>query len=473
MGHAIDARPRARTRVRARRSVALSVVLALAAAACSAEGGELSFETRAAAPAATSAADRRDAPRQEGGLFPVTAERAAAGRTTAAGGTEAGGPAVSPGASSGTGGTTPSRGVLKIGTVLPLQGGQRDFGEPVLRVTQAYIDEVNARGGVGGYTLQLVAYNACLTCQDEALQAAKRLVEEDDVFAFVNTYVMAIAFIPVIEYLDEHRIPLIQGGAEDMTSDALSPVTFATAPPGSFYGRFFVEVVKRYLQVDRIGITYLSVPTEAEAIPQLEAEFAKEGIEVVRKEPIEAAEEAVTSMDAAIARMRAAGAQGVVTTNPVLLAYGRIAADRQGWHVPWYGPAAWSHLLEDACGRICDDVVFTDTAGLSYPDRDTPQMRQFLDTMAARYPEGHTTGHELAAWVAMQLFTEVLARTGADAEAFIAEMETLANLDLGTTSPLTFSPDSHMGGNATILLKLKDGKYVRSSDPLNFGYLEE
>lgn len=443
---------------------ALLATLALVVSACASGGTEVAFEQRAAVLEEGSGGigvDPSDAALEQGGL--IAGER----------GRESGTAASAPGAGTAAGEAPSAKETVKIGTVLPLTGGQRAFGEPVLRVTQAFVDEVNSRGGIGGHELQLVAYDACLTCQDAALAAARRLVEEDGVFAVVNPYVMVIAFIPVVPYLDEHRVPLVQGGSEEMTSDALSPVTFATAPPGLFYGEFIPQIVKRYMQVDQIGLTYLNVPTEAEAIPQLKEELAEEGIEVVREEPIEAAEDAVTSMDSAVTRMRLAGALGVVATNPVLLATGREAAARQGWEVPWYGPAAWSRLLEESCGTTCDDVVFTDTAGLSYTDRDSPQMQEFIDVVNRRYPDGATTGHELAAWVGMQLFTEILGRTGPDAEAFIAELETgVANLDLGTTSPLVFTPDRHMGGTQTTLLQLQDGKYVRASDPLFFGYSE-
>jgi len=439
-------------------------LLALTAAACSSGATELSFDQRAAVVEGAEGFGTGDASGEQsvGGLLPGGSADGVAGGS---GSGRAGG-GGGPGAAGATGG------VLKIGTVLPLTGGQRDFGEPVLRVTQAFVDEVNARGGIAGWKLQLVAYDACLTCQDAALAAAKRLVEEEKVFAFVNPYVMAIAFIPVIPYLDQRRVPLIQGGSEEMTTDALSPVSFATLPPGRFYGRFIPMIVKNYMKVTRIGITYLNVPAEREGIPALKQELAKEGIEVVREEPIEAAEDAVTSMDSAVTRIRVAGAEGVVATNPVLLAFGRESADRQGWDVPWYGPAAWSQLLEESCGVACDDIVFTDTAGLSYPDRDSPQMKQFLDVMARRYPDGALTGHELAAWVGMQLFTEVFARSGPDAEAFLAEIESIRNLDIGTTSPLIFTPDRHLGGTLTVLLKLKGGRYIRASDPLTFGYMD-
>ena len=444
------------------------VVTALAAstlvAAC-AGGGEVTFETRAASLGGQHASIAGAAPAPEGalvtgGLLPTGNAPGASGRT---------GPGAA--ATGGTSSATPAgaKGVVKLGTVLPLQGAQRDYGEPILRTTQAFIDEVNARGGVNGWTLQLIAYNACLVCQDEALQATKRLVEQDQVFALVNPYVMVVAFQSVIPYLVSKGVPLMQGGAENQTSDALSPINFATAPPGLFYGRFLPVMVRRYANVRRIGITYLNVPAERDGLDILKREMAKEGIEVVREEPVEAAEEAVTNMDAVVTRMRAAGAEGAVATNPVLIVFGRLAAARQNWQGQWVGPAAWSRLVEESCSATCDDVVLTATAGLSYTDRPTPQMRQYLDTMARRYPGADTTGHTLAAWVGMQLTAEILAKSGPDRKAFIAELERTRGLDLGTTSPLTFTPDRHLGGTQSVLLRLRGGRYVKASDPLSFG----
>jgi branched-chain amino acid transport system substrate-binding protein len=443
-----------------RRAAALAL-LAVLTAGC-AQGGEVTFVRREYAPGANSAAaSPAEAPATEGGLLPVAgAARPGAASATGGGATGRAGPSAA---------APPGGGVIRLGTVLPLQGGQREFGEPILRTTQAFIDEVNGRGGVNGWRFELVAYNACLVCQGDALAAVRRLVEQDRVFAIVNTYVMVVAFESVIPYLEQKGVPLIQGASESQTSDALSPINFATAPTGAFYGRFIPVMAKRYAGITRVGITYLNVPAEAGGIDILARELEKEGVQVVDRAPIEAAEEAVTSMDSVVARMRSRGADGVVATNPVLVIYGRLAASRQGWAVPWVGPAAWSRLVEDSCGATCDDLVLTDTAGLSYPDRATPQMRQFIDTMARRYPGADTTGHTLAAWVGMQLLSEGVARSGPDRRAFLQTIESFKNLDLGTTSPLSFSPDRHLGGSSSILLRLKGGKYVRASDPLNFG----
>lgn len=401
-------------------------------------------------------------PPQEGGLLPAAGST---GSTIGPGSNPSGGDGSAPG----VGGP---REPIKLGTILPLQGGEREFGEPILRTTQAYIDELNLRGGIDGRPLELVAYNACLLCQSEALTAARRLVEEDKVFAFVNTYVMVVPFQSVLPYLVSKGVPVIQGGSFDQTDDALSPVNFATAPSGLFFGRLVPEVLKRHTPSRAVGLAYLDVPSETNGLPVLRRELERVGIRVVDEEKIQAAEDAVTNMDAAITRMRAAGADGIIALDPAVLIFGRLAARRQGFDVPMVGPAAWSDLVEGGCGATCDDLVITDTAGLSYIDRDTPQMHQFVDVMHNRYPGGQLTGHTLAAWVGMQLTTHVLAQTGPDRPRFLAAMEAIRNLDLGTTSPLTFSPDKHLGGSATTLLKLKDGKYYAFAGPVDYGMAE-
>ena len=446
------------------RWVAGVVVLALVGCA---SADEVDFDTATAtgAPAEVVAG-----PAQEGGLLPPV--------PTTTGGASSGDPTATTAAGAGGGGpaatTPPDAGEpIRLGTILPLQGGEREFGEPILRTTQAYIDELNLRGGVNGRPLELIAYHACILCQQEALTAARRLVEQDGVFAFVNTYPMVVPFQTVLPYLVEQGVPLIQGGSFDQTDDSLSPVNFATAPSGLFFGRLIPEVVDRFTESRAVGLVYLDVPTETNGLPTLRRELERLGIRVVAEEQIAAAEDAVTNMDAAVTRMRAAGATGIVALDPAVLIFGRLAARRQGFDVPMIGPAAWSRLVEEGCGATCDDLVITDTAGLSYIDRDTPQMRQYVEVMRTRYPGGELTGHTLAAWVGMQLTVHVLAQTGPDRAAFLAAMESITNLDLGTTSPLTFTPDRHLGGTSTVLLKLRDGRYYAFEGPVNYGLAEE
>src|SRR5439155_14039074 len=96
------------------------VLLGLLVAGCSG-GRRLDFETRAVAPGSTEVAASQT-PAVEGGVL-ASGERAAGGGTASRqlpGGRPSAartGPAAPPGG-----------GVVRLGIVLPLQGGQRDFG---------------------------------------------------------------------------------------------------------------------------------------------------------------------------------------------------------------------------------------------------------------------------------------------------------------------------------------------------------
>ena len=116
----------------AQRCQAILVVAFVFASACS-HGSSVEFETRARlTPKAVAVAVPTTTPSQVGGLL-------------------GGGSSSTQGATSGGGAAGPAAGApIKLGIVLPLQGGQRAFGEPVLRTTQAYIEELNSVGGVNG-----------------------------------------------------------------------------------------------------------------------------------------------------------------------------------------------------------------------------------------------------------------------------------------------------------------------------------
>src|SRR5713101_1793869 len=98
-----------------------------------------------------------------------------------------GGPAPSapsvvfqPGASHASGGRPPyasdegvTTGVIRLGTIQPMDGPASQLGRPLYRATQAYVNALNARGGINGRLVQLFLQTACLNCEDENLLAAK------------------------------------------------------------------------------------------------------------------------------------------------------------------------------------------------------------------------------------------------------------------------------------------------------------
>src|SRR6266542_3241001 len=114
--------------------------------------------------------------------------------------------------------------VIKLGIIVPMDGPAAQLGRPLYRATQAYVNALNARGGIHGRLVELFLQTACINCEDENLLAAKALVEQKHVFAVVNTYMNTYAFGAAINYLNQQHVPLIQGwtgvGSESNTWNA-------------------------------------------------------------------------------------------------------------------------------------------------------------------------------------------------------------------------------------------------------------
>ncbi len=75
--------------------------------------------------------------------------------------------------------------VIKIGMVGPLTGDYATYGTSVKNGVQIAIDEVNAKGGVQGYTLELLAEDS-KGDSTEAANAVQKLIDQNKVTAIVG-----------------------------------------------------------------------------------------------------------------------------------------------------------------------------------------------------------------------------------------------------------------------------------------------
>src|SRR5215813_3183806 len=96
---------------------------------------------------------------------------------------------------------------VKVGAVLSITGPASFLGDPEKRTLEIYVDDINAKGGVNGQKLQLVAYDDGADA-NAARTFATRLVEEDKVVAMVGgtTTGATLAMIPLFE---EAQIPFV------------------------------------------------------------------------------------------------------------------------------------------------------------------------------------------------------------------------------------------------------------------------
>jgi branched-chain amino acid transport system substrate-binding protein len=65
-------------------------------------------------------------------------------------------PSEAPGSAAPGDTAAPEKGTLKVGVTLPLSGGAAADGQPTLKGAQLAVDQANAAGGIGGYTLEIL-----------------------------------------------------------------------------------------------------------------------------------------------------------------------------------------------------------------------------------------------------------------------------------------------------------------------------
>jgi len=96
---------------------------------------------------------------------------------------------------------------IKIGAVLSVTGPASFLGDPEKKTLEMYVDDINAKGGVGGQKLQLIVYDDGGDANN-ARTFATRLVEEDKIDAMVGgtSTGSTLAMIPVFE---DAQIPFI------------------------------------------------------------------------------------------------------------------------------------------------------------------------------------------------------------------------------------------------------------------------
>jgi branched-chain amino acid transport system substrate-binding protein len=93
-----------------------------------------------------------------------------------------------------------SKGTLKIGVTLPLSGGAAADGQPTLKGAQLAVDQINEKGGVEGYKLEIVPLDHSVNGKYNEQQGAQDMqtfVADAAVIAVVGPYNSAVAKVQI------------------------------------------------------------------------------------------------------------------------------------------------------------------------------------------------------------------------------------------------------------------------------------
>lgn len=127
---------------------------------------------------------------------------------------------------------------IKIGWIGPLTGESAIYGEPISKIAQMAVDEINSQGGIDGRNIQLLLEDGKCTGQD-AVTAAQKLINVDKVQAIIGGFCSGES-IPIIPLAEENKVFLFSPTASspdltniskffarDYPSDASQGITLA------------------------------------------------------------------------------------------------------------------------------------------------------------------------------------------------------------------------------------------------------
>ncbi len=130
-------------------------------------------------------------------------------------------------------------GPIKVGIIAPLTGDAAVYGEPARNVMQLAVDEINAAGGIGGRTINLVVEDGKCNGKDGA-DAAQKLVNVDKVRVIIGGFCSSesMAAVPIAA---AGSVALFSNGSSNPGLTSISPFFFRDYPSDSSQGAVLAQ----------------------------------------------------------------------------------------------------------------------------------------------------------------------------------------------------------------------------------------
>ena len=316
----------------------------------------------------------------------------------------------------------------------------------------AYLETVNAQGGVHGKKLHLISYDdGYKPAQTAAL--VKKLVYDDQVFAIVGG-IGSPTTAAVAPALDEEGVPLIgMGSGSPIFYEPTRKYVFPAWPVYTIDGKTMASFVKAHFPGKKVGVVYQDDSFGKPILAAVQSVLGN--VDAVPYSPGQA------DFSNAIVKFKAA--------NDEVLILATIAAPAAQIlnQLPKYEYAPARVLTGSACGYsdIFKTIPTLDgtycAAFLPSPDSKDAQWQAFASAMA-RYEKGKPAEIYAAwGWLAGQVAVEGLKRIKGPItrDNYVAALESIKNFrTIG--GELSYSRERHNGIGSQFLWQAKGGRWV-------------
>jgi len=346
---------------------------------------------------------------------------------------------------------------VKIGAIYNLTGAQASLGRPSLNGSLLAAEQLNARGGVLGRRVELIAVDGRT---DPALIADEtdRLVHVPGLSAIIglSDTTMVLAAAPVTE---KARMVFLTSGATSPRVPLEFPAYYfmacfgdnTQAAAGAEYAFSTLGAKKTYVLFDAtMDYTVLLSRYFKERYVQL-------GGEIVGEDTYDGGAADFSTQIAKLTSLAAPPDMLYVASGPDDIG-GLVKQLRDaGIDEPIFGGDGYdTPLLLEIAGAAANDVYFT-THALFDPMQATPRQQQFIDAYQIRFGTGPESSFAGLGYDAVNLLAAAIERAGSAKQKVVPDALESTRGFPGVTGTIGFAPGDHIPEKDVTIVRVEDG----------------
>jgi branched-chain amino acid transport system substrate-binding protein len=364
-----------------------------------------------------------------------------------------------------------TRGVTKteitLGMHTDLSGVAATYGVSSANGVKMRFDEANDAGGVNGRKINVIIEDQAYQVP-KAVQACNKLINRDNVFAFV-----AALGTPMNNACFKDQLA---AGVPNLFPLSAARSMFEPYDRLKFYGaatyvdqiRSAVSYFVKEKSKKSICVMYQDTDFGKEIVVGAETQTKQLGIKIAA---ISAHKPTDQDFTASLTNLKAAGCDLVLMGTIVrdtIIPY--VAARKMGWtDVDFVGSAAvYDGVVGAAQGM--DGLYAMGLTEMPYSDSPVESVRKFVAAYKAKYNVDPNIG-AVYGYVAADLTVAGMKNAGADLtlDSFIKGLESIRNYQDSFKGPeVNFGPNIRQGANSSFLAVVKDGRWARVTQSLGF-----
>ncbi len=401
-----------------KRVLALTLTFALAASVLAGCGGDKAEETKA--PETKAEENKEETQASEGG----ETQASEGGETQAAASGE-------------------SKGVIKLGGLAPLTGQYAEYGTGFDIGFHKAIEEINAAGGVNGYTFEIEIEDTQSDPVNSSTMATK-FAEDDEVMALLGDFSSSAAK-STVQICDSYGILQLSPTASASDYAAMSPYFFGIMGRQDVEAPFLAKyVLKEYLGVQKIAVIRVDSDWGKSCYDNFIAQADKEDLEVT----VETYATGEKDFSSLITKMQAENPDVLVVMDqgdPVADIFNQ--ADAAGWKIKHValGPGTSEQVVKRLNDK--DNLIVTSPFFFDPDDAELTAWAEWFQSEAGFAP----TIHPACAYDCVYLIAEAVKTI--DGEVTRENLrDALANLPeyTGVTGAIKFEADGDIKRNYMI-----------------------